>query len=618
MTATIRVDARRDPLAAPWRWPSSSSPRWPAAPAEPRAAPSRRARPSISTPRAPHSWTPPAGIARASSRCSRCATPRWSARPPRPSVAARLAAQGLIAAVEADGGRADARDGARRRRGHPRGDSRGRHAGGRGRGRARAGRACRRRRRAPRARAGRVIRYDGAAGWSLALVPTLDRFFVERFHRPLPVSALGQTRPTIAWASTTATRSTSPCIPDTAEGRRAHAVSEEPRHSISGVPGRAGRCRTGAHVHIGEPSARFPASECADHAAGSGQGPGGGMTMGAIDWTGLGDETVELLRQYLAIDTTNPPGNEVAGTRFLAEALGRQSIDSQTVESAPGRANLDRAPARRRLAGRHRAAPPHRRRLRRSPLLDGGSLRRRDQGRLPLRARRAGHEVHRHPAAGRACWPSSARGFRSSAISSTSRTADEEAGSALSAPSGTWPTERRDWLAGAEYAHVRAGWHRAARRRIARRFGSIVISEKTGLPLEADGAQRAGPRLDAVADTAPHRLVRALGRLLAAERPLRVLPEVAEFFAADGAACCRATRPAATTTSRPSLRDPAFRARFLADRYRAAHRAHDVRRQHAAGQREAQRDPAGGGGRHRLPDAGRRRSRRRSVRGCAA
>src|SRR4030095_16343339 len=64
------------------------------------------------------------------------------------------------------------------------------------------------------------------------------------------------------------------------------------------------------------------------------------MTMGAIDWSGLGDETVELLRGYLAIDTTNPPGNEMAGTTLLAEALGRQNIDSQPVESAPGRANL--------------------------------------------------------------------------------------------------------------------------------------------------------------------------------------------------------------------------------------------------------------------------------------
>ena len=33
-----------------------------------------------------------------------------------------------------------------------------------------------------------------------------------------------------------------------------------------------------------------------------------------IDWAALGDETVDLLRRYLMIDTTNPPGNEIAGT----------------------------------------------------------------------------------------------------------------------------------------------------------------------------------------------------------------------------------------------------------------------------------------------------------------
>ena len=33
-------------------------------------------------------------------------------------------------------------------------------------------------------------------------------------------------------------------------------------------------------------------------------------------------------------------------------------------------------------------------------------------------------------------------------------------------------------------------------------------------------------------DTAPNRLVRALGRLLEAERSPRVLPEVQEFFSA--------------------------------------------------------------------------------------
>src|SRR6058998_4145459 len=59
-----------------------------------------------------------------------------------------------------------------------------------------------------------------------------------------------------------------------------------------------------------------------------------------IDWTALGEEAVDLLRRYLMIDTTNPPGNEREGAKFLAAVLGRDGIASETVESAPGRANL--------------------------------------------------------------------------------------------------------------------------------------------------------------------------------------------------------------------------------------------------------------------------------------
>src|SRR5688572_31414497 len=59
-----------------------------------------------------------------------------------------------------------------------------------------------------------------------------------------------------------------------------------------------------------------------------------------IDWTALGEETVDLLRRYLMIDTTNPRGNEKEGARFLTAMLSRDGIESETVESAPGRANL--------------------------------------------------------------------------------------------------------------------------------------------------------------------------------------------------------------------------------------------------------------------------------------
>src|ERR1041384_6904860 len=59
-----------------------------------------------------------------------------------------------------------------------------------------------------------------------------------------------------------------------------------------------------------------------------------------IDWAALGEETIELLRRYLAIDTTNPPGNEIAGADFLADVLKADGIASEIVESAPGRASL--------------------------------------------------------------------------------------------------------------------------------------------------------------------------------------------------------------------------------------------------------------------------------------
>src|SRR5258705_7335465 len=64
------------------------------------------------------------------------------------------------------------------------------------------------------------------------------------------------------------------------------------------------------------------------------------MTTARIDWNALGDETVELMRRYLMIDTTNPPGNEAAGAAFLADVLKRDGIASEIAESAPGRANL--------------------------------------------------------------------------------------------------------------------------------------------------------------------------------------------------------------------------------------------------------------------------------------
>ena len=50
-------------------------------------------------------------------------------------------------------------------------------------------------------------------------------------------------------------------------------------------------------------------------------------------------EVLEL-QQYIRIDTSNPPGNETAGARYLAGLLAKHGIASELIESAPGRGNL--------------------------------------------------------------------------------------------------------------------------------------------------------------------------------------------------------------------------------------------------------------------------------------
>src|SRR6267378_1401357 len=61
---------------------------------------------------------------------------------------------------------------------------------------------------------------------------------------------------------------------------------------------------------------------------------------GDAEWKALGDEATALLSQYLRINTTNPPGNEIAAARWLAEVLWRDGIEAQIFEPAPGKANL--------------------------------------------------------------------------------------------------------------------------------------------------------------------------------------------------------------------------------------------------------------------------------------
>jgi acetylornithine deacetylase/succinyl-diaminopimelate desuccinylase-like protein len=284
-----------------------------------------------------------------------------------------------------------------------------------------------------------------------------------------------------------------------------------------------------------------------------------------MDWKALGEETIDLLRRYLTIDTTNPPGRETEGARFLAGVLERDGIASECAESAEGRGNVvARVKGDGSLPGivlhhhidvvyadrRYWSVDPFGGVIQDGFLYGRGALDMKSTGILQLGAllaiRRAKVPLKRDLI--------------------YLATADEEAGSRFGAQ---WIADHRaHWLGGAEYAISELGFvstHPGARAPL----GTIVISEKTGLPLRLTARGEPGHGSMPWPDTAPHRLIRALGRLLQAERPLRVLPETREYFRALASVLPGDTGRGLEDVER-SLGDPAFRARFLAHPHHAA------------------------------------------------
>src|SRR5262245_16050059 len=51
-------------------------------------------------------------------------------------------------------------------------------------------------------------------------------------------------------------------------------------------------------------------------------------------------DDVAYLAGLVKIDTSNPPGNEIAAARYIEGILDKEGITSEIVESAPGRASL--------------------------------------------------------------------------------------------------------------------------------------------------------------------------------------------------------------------------------------------------------------------------------------
>lgn len=101
-----------------------------------------------------------------------------------------------------------------------------------------------------------ALEYAGVSAWTLAQVESLERFFVARFRRPLPVSAVGQTALHDRLGFDHRNALDVAVHPDSPEGR---ALLDHLR--ARGIPFLAFRgplagVSTGAHVHVGAASPR--------------------------------------------------------------------------------------------------------------------------------------------------------------------------------------------------------------------------------------------------------------------------------------------------------------------------------------------------------------------------
>jgi hypothetical protein len=108
-----------------------------------------------------------------------------------------------------------------------------------------------------------LVRYNGTAAWSLTQdLVGLQQFFVARFGRSLPISALGQTPLHDRMGFDHRNALDIAVHPDSPEGRilmeHLRAAGIPFIAAWGAIPGSA----SGAHIHVGQPSPRFTARGC--------------------------------------------------------------------------------------------------------------------------------------------------------------------------------------------------------------------------------------------------------------------------------------------------------------------------------------------------------------------
>jgi len=247
---------------------------------------------------------------------------------------------------------------------------------------------------------------------------------------------------------------------------------------------------------------------------------------GDDEWKALGTEAAGLLSEYIRINTTNPPGNELAAARWLAGVLGRDGIEARIFEPRPGKANLYA-----RLRGDGSARPiillshmdvvlaspeywrvdPFRGAIRDGYVWGRGALDMKGQGIVQLLTllvlKRAGIPLKRDVI------------FLANA--------DEEIGGGVGA--GWFVEQHVDLVRDAEFLINEGGTIRADARGQVEFYG-VGTTEKSPFWLDVTARGTPGHGSRPTPDNPVHRLVRALIRVEAYRTPLVVTPTVERYF----------------------------------------------------------------------------------------
>lgn len=274
-------------------------------------------------------------------------------------------------------------------------------------------------------------------------------------------------------------------------------------------------------------------------------------------------EALSILTEYLRIDTTNPPGNEIKAAEFFKAIFDREGIEAQVFESAPGRGNvyarlkgdgskkavvllnhMDVVPADR----RYWSVDPFSGLSKDGFLWGRGALDMKGMGVLELMALLA---LKR-------------QGTPLKADIIFLGTADEEAGGAMGA--GFMTREHFELIKDAGLVLNEFGGISVSDDGKVRYYGAYP-AEKTPLWLKLTATGTPGHGSGPRPDSAVTKLIEALHRIVGYQTALTVEPVVQKFYADTAELDPAPERRERLKNLRESLRDPAFAAEFTKDRW---------------------------------------------------